>query len=60
MQRRIQQSDPIGFLAPVTVTAKIILWKILASKYDPLPDEVQGEWLKFRDVRSLSRVVNIA
>ena len=46
--------DPIGLLAPVTVTAKIILRKIWASRPsidwdDPLPDELQGEWLKFRE-----------
>ena len=46
--------DPFGLLAPVTVTAKIVLRKIWASKPligwdDPLPDELQAEWIKFRD-----------
>ena len=54
--------DPIGLLAPVTVTAKIILRKIWASKPvidwdDPLPDELQVEWIKFRE--SLSHVRNL-
>ena len=54
--------DPIGFLAPVTVTAKIILRKIWASKPvidwdDPLPDELQAEWHKFRDNLSHVRIL---
>ena len=45
--------DPVGLLTPVTVTAKIVLRKIWASKplidWDhALPDELQAEWNKFR------------
>jgi hypothetical protein len=54
--------DPIGLLAPVTVSAKIILRKIWACRPridwdDPLPTEFQKEWNAFleslRYVRSL-------
>ena len=46
--------DPVGLLAPITVTAKIVLRKIWASRPligwdDPLPDELQTEWMKFRE-----------
>ena len=53
--------DPIGLIAPVTVSAKIILRKIWAQKIDwdyPLPCEIQKEWSSFREslmyVRSLT------
>ena len=51
--------DPIGLLAPVTVSAKIILRKIWAHQPkldwdDPLPTELQKEWSSFRE--SLSYV----
>ena len=54
--------DPVGLLAPVTVSAKIILRKIWACRPkidwdDPLPTELQREWDSFREsllnVRSL-------
>ena len=46
--------DPIGLLAPVTVSAKIILRKIWAHQPrvdwdDPLPTELQKEWNAFRE-----------
>ena len=46
--------DPIGLLAPVTVSAKIILRKIWAHHPkvdwdDPLPTELQKEWSSFRE-----------
>ena len=46
--------DPMGLLAPVTVSAKIILRKIWASKPsidwdDTLPDDLQKEWNGFRE-----------
>ena len=46
--------DPLGLLAPVTVTAKIILRKVWASRPlidwdDPLPDEIQRDWDSFRE-----------
>ena len=46
--------DPIGLLAPVTVSAKIILRKIWAYQPkvdwdDPLPTELQREWNSFRE-----------
>ena len=55
--------DPIGLIAPVTVSAKIILRKVWASSPsigwdDPLPNELQREWSSFREslqyVRSLT------
>ena len=46
--------DPVGLLAPVTVTAKIVLRNIWANKpqidWDhSLPVELQEEWNKFRE-----------
>ena len=54
--------DPIGLLAPVTVSAKIILRKIWAHQPkldwdDPLPTELQKEWSSFRE--SLSYVKSL-
>ena len=55
--------DPVGLLAPVTVSAKIILRKVWAAQPsidwdDPLPTELQREWDNFRNslmyIRSLS------
>ena len=54
--------DPVGLLAPVIVSAKIILRKMWAFQPkvdwdDPLPTELQREWNSFREsllhVRSL-------
>ena len=46
--------DPIGLLAPVTISAKIILRKIWAYQPkvdwdDTLPTELQREWSSFRE-----------
>ena len=46
--------DPIGLLAPVTVSAKIIMRKVWAARPsiewdDPLPDELQRDWNNFRE-----------
>ena len=46
--------DPIGLLTPVTITAKIILRKIWASRPqlgwdDRLPCEIQSDWNNFRE-----------
>ena len=54
--------DPIGLLAPVTVSAKIILRKVWAHRPridwdDPLPPELQKEWNTFRE--SLLYVKNL-
>ena len=43
--------DPVGFLAPVLITAKIFiqsLWKAQLTWDEPLPEELREEWLAFR------------
>ncbi|XP_015374667.1 PREDICTED: uncharacterized protein LOC107169419 [Diuraphis noxia] len=44
--------DPLGLLGPVIVNAKLImqnLWQVKAGWGEPLPEEIQNEWRKFRD-----------
>lgn len=43
--------DPLGWLSPTTIVAKIIfqqLWKIKLDWNDSLPDNIQHEWINFR------------
>ncbi|XP_039307877.1 uncharacterized protein LOC120358265 [Solenopsis invicta] len=44
--------DPLGFLSPVIITAKIIiqeLWILKMDWDDPLPDSVTRRWLQFTE-----------
>lgn len=52
--------DPMGFLAPVIISAKIIfqsLWLQGLGWDDPLPEEIVQEWLKIRT--QLREITNI-
>ena len=43
--------DPLGWLAPTTIVAKIIfqeLWKIKIDWNDTLPEEISKRWVSFR------------
>lgn len=43
--------DPLGWLSPVTVSAKLLFQKVWLSKLnwdDVLPEELQNEWLKIK------------
>lgn len=43
--------DPLGWLSPTTIIAKIIfqqLWKLKLDWNDVLPEQIQHEWITFR------------
>ena len=52
--------DPLGLMAPVTVTAKIFIQKLWKENYDwdtPFPKNLQDEWYTFSNgLRNLSNI----
>lgn len=52
--------DPVGWLAPIIITAKIVmqsLWKLDQGWDDALPQDSQRHWMEFRtDLENLSKL----
>ena len=57
-----QLFDPLGMLGPVVATAKLFvqtLWQEKLSWDDPLPHQLQVDWLKFREQLSALNKITI-
>jgi len=54
--------DPIGWLAPITITAKIFLqklWRTTLGWDDPLPQSLLAEWKKFAGNLARAEAISI-
>lgn len=57
-----QLYDPLGWLSPVTITAKIIfqrVWELNLGWDEQLPAEIQNDWLKLREQISVLKTIKI-
>lgn len=53
--------DPLGWLAPLVITAKILIqdiWKFQLSWDDPVPQEIRKRWFLFKD--DISRIESVS
>lgn len=52
--------DPVGWLSPITITAKIMMQEVWTSGIDwdqPLPENINTKWVKYK--KELSEIKNI-